>query len=109
MSEYNNQSNAIKPEELKAFHAVLKQHGCQENDFQARTVSPEGQHIPKKDAPQQGAGTLQMESHLAQNDSKCTKIAVKNNKTAKEKTYQAGEGSHWVKDFENDLKGHQFK
>ena len=109
MNEHNNQSSAIKPDDLQAFKAVLKQHGCQENDFHARVVSQEkeGQHVPKKESPQQGAS--QMENHPAQNASKCCKVAVKNNKTGKEKTYQADEEHHWVKDFENDLKNHQFK
>lgn len=109
MNEHNNQSNAIKADDLQAFHAVLKQQGCQENDYHASIVAQEKdwQHSAKKEAPQQGVS--RMENQSSQNAKNCCNVAVKNEKTGKEKTYQAGDGHQWVKDFENDLKNHQFK
>jgi hypothetical protein len=101
--EHNSQLSEIKPEELRAFQSALEQNGFQKNDFEVKAISErkeEQQSSPKSSS--------MMENNQHQNDKKCSKIAVKNKKTGKEKTYQAGEGSHWVKNFESDLKNHQF-
>jgi hypothetical protein len=100
----NSQVSGIEQSELKAFHTALQQNGFQENDFEIKAIS-------EKQGEQHSSSqhTAQMENHQSQNSQKCGKVAVKNKKTGKEKTYQAGEGNHWVKNFENDLKNHQFK
>ena len=112
MNQQNNPSTGIKPDELKEFNLAVKRQGFQESDFHVRELS-ENKDTHQKDAFQKDAsskGVSQMENHPAQNNSqKCCKVAVKNQKTGKEKIYQASEEHHWVKDFENDLKNQYFK
>ncbi len=105
-TEQKQSSSAIKPEELKAFGAVLKQNGCSEGDYRASPVQAKAAHESNPSFGDAQKSTSRMESPQGQAQVSSS-ICVKNQKTGKEKTYQAG--SHWVQDFERDLKNQQFK
>ena len=78
----------IDASEMDDFKMVLKRYGYEEQDFTLEEV----EHPPR---------SMGVESI-------CGEVAITHEKTGKHKTYNAGDRTAWVYEFENDLKAGVF-
>ena len=79
----------IEREEIKAYHAVLQEHGYQEEDFD----------LSERSDPLPCAWIMAMSGEAV---IKCTKTGIT-------RYYRAGEGSTWPAEFSDELKNGVFE